>query len=148
YAAFLGILFLMELAGAAYVLDNGIEYSKFSDWSKGRFTQLIMKYDDEHRSRRIMNMIQEFIGCCGSKGPMDYDRMGKEIPHECRNKVTGNVYKDGCSEVFAWYMETKSGWIAGIALTLCLLQLFGLAFGICLCRALQREKRIFEQRGY
>ena len=52
----------------------------------------------------------------------DFDDLGQAIPDECRDHVTGNVFNEGCYEVFAWYLETKTGWIAGIALFLCLFQ--------------------------
>jgi hypothetical protein len=53
--------FVVNMGGAAYTLDNGIEYSKLTPWIKQRFYDLIDKYEKDTRSRRIMDMIQEFV---------------------------------------------------------------------------------------
>ncbi|CAG0921603.1 unnamed protein product [Notodromas monacha] len=139
YACITGIAFILSLAGAAYTLNNGIEYSELTPWLKTRFFELISRYDEDVKARRIMNMIQERIGCCGSVTSDDYDDIGKQIPNECRDPVTGNEYNDGCYEVFAWYLETKSGWIAGIALFHCLSQAIAGASALWMSRAVRRE---------
>ncbi|CAG0923521.1 unnamed protein product [Notodromas monacha] len=131
-----GVMFILTLAGAAYTLDHGIEYSKLSPWLKTRLLQLVDGYEHNTRDRRIMDMIQEFIGCCGSISAGDYDNIGREIPDTCRHPVTGNDYVDGCYEVFAWYLETKSGWIAGVALFLCLFQIVAMVSSWILARGI------------
>jgi hypothetical protein len=61
YSGFLGLCFIIQLAGAAYTLDNGIEYSKLTDWGKWKFYDLVTKFETDTRARRIGNMIQEFV---------------------------------------------------------------------------------------
>ncbi|CAG0919214.1 unnamed protein product, partial [Notodromas monacha] len=56
-----GVMFILTLAGAAYTLDHGIEYSKLSPWLKNRLLQLVDGYEHNTRDRRIMDMIQEFV---------------------------------------------------------------------------------------
>lgn len=47
--------------------------------------------------------------------------MRKPLPAECRDTVTGNAYYYGCVEELTWYLEEKSGWLAGIAMAACMI---------------------------
>ncbi|CAG0880234.1 unnamed protein product [Darwinula stevensoni] len=82
------------------------------------------------------------IRCCGAAGYNDFEY--REIPFSCRNHVTGNNYINGCAEEMSMYLESKTGWIAGIGLVLCLLQIFGILFAVCLCRAIKREAKDYQ----
>ena len=57
------------------------------------------------------------IGCCGADGPEDYVQLLKPLPTECRDTVTGNAFFYGCVDELTWYLEDKSAWLAGLALT-------------------------------
>jgi hypothetical protein len=52
---------VIELAGAAYTLDNGIEDSKLQPWLEDRFFYFLTRYEIDTRHRRIVDMIQEFV---------------------------------------------------------------------------------------
>lgn len=60
-------------------------------------------------------------GCCGADGPNDYMNLRKPLPSECRDTVTGNAFYYGCVEELTWYLEEKSGWLAGIAMAACMI---------------------------
>ena len=61
------------------------------------------------------------MGCCGANGPMDYLNLLKPLPTECRDTVTGNAFFHGCVDEFTWFLEARSGWLAGVSLSLCML---------------------------
>lgn len=62
------------------------------------------------------------IGCCGADGSHDYIRLRQPLPDTCRDSVTGNAFFNGCVDEFTWLLEDKAGWIAGLAMTLALIQ--------------------------
>jgi hypothetical protein len=64
------------------------------------------------------------LGCCGGSGWQDYANYNMEIPYECRNQVTGNMYVYGCGIIFADYVEPLIGWMSGLALLLVVLQVY------------------------
>lgn len=43
------------------------------------------------------------------------------LPLECRDTITGNAFFHGCVEELTWFLEDKSGWVAGLAMALALL---------------------------
>jgi len=47
--------------------------------------------------------------------------MRKPLPTECRDTVTGNAFHHGCVEELSWFLEARSGWLAGMAMALCML---------------------------
>lgn len=61
------------------------------------------------------------IGCCGADGAIDFINMNKPLPSECRDSVTGNAYFHGCVDELTWYLEGRTGWLAGIVLASCMI---------------------------
>ena len=143
--------FLLEIAGVAYLLNNGTLWSNVTWWLRERFYELIYVSDTNAREARILRIIQEEVniwyatltfysesgkfetdclwfincykvGCCGSYSSLDYINVHKPVPNECRDKATGNEYLDGCYIRFSRYLEERSGWIAGVGLFLAVLQ--------------------------
>lgn len=66
------------------------------------------------------------IGCCGADGSNDYITMRQPLPSTCRDTVTGNAFFHGCVDELTWLLEDKSGWVAGLAMTLAFIQ-------VCIC---------------
>lgn len=126
YAILLILCFLLELAGVATVLSFGTLWSGVTWWLRTRFYELIYNSDYNAREARILRIIQEEVGCCGSYSSLDYINVNKIVPFECRDKATGNEYLDGCYIRFSRFLEERSGWIAGVALLLIVLQLIGI----------------------
>lgn len=75
------------------------------------------------------------IGCCGADGPVDYLTWRKPLPSECRDTVTGNAFFHGCVDELTWFLEDKSAWLAGVAMTVCCFSVSTRVPG-CLTRAL------------
>ncbi|XP_045138141.1 tetraspanin-2A-like [Portunus trituberculatus] len=159
--AFMVLLVLclcLELAGAGYMLANGIRASNIEPWLQTKFLQLIDAFDHDEGSARIMNIVQEWVGCCGANGALDYVRWHKVIPSTCYNPVTGNAWYVqsngymGCVRGFTMYLEKMSGWIAGVALFLVFFQVLGLVAAWCLIsvkynyRDQQNEADLYSRR--
>lgn len=130
YMIGLALCFILEITGAAYLLNNGVTGSQSEVWLDAKFMTLISEYNYVESSKRTMSIVQEWVGCCGSNGVADYMNWNKVIPSTCFDPVTGNAwYREGfgymgCTRGFALYLEGMTGWICGIALTLAFFQIF------------------------
>ena len=78
---------------------------------------------------RALNMVQEYVGCCGSTGSDDYNSALKAVPNECRDPVTGLEYPYGCSQQFAWWLEPWTCAVAGLTSGLVLLHIAQIIIG-------------------
>ena len=131
--------YVLGLVGTCILLDYSTYDSKIQPLIRRSMTALIEKYHDE-RATFVLRLIQESIGCCGADGPMDYLKLKKPLPNECRNTVTGNAFFHGCVEEISWFLEGRSGWLAGLALALCLLHIVIAALTTTLVRAIKKEE--------
>ena len=135
------LCFILELAGVAYLLNHSTLWSDITWWLQARFYELINNSDTNPQEARILRIIQEEvrhlvyalksrvyicvvvqIGCCGSYSSLDYIRVNKPVPNECRDKFTGNEYLDGCYITVSRYLQEYTGWLGGITLFLIVLQ--------------------------
>jgi len=114
---------ILELAGGIFILVHGTHNSKLSPWLEKRFTVLIRDSNYDPRANELLTVVQTHVGCCGSYNYQDFDRSRLPIPDSCRDKVSGNVYADGCVKKFGYFIEKRTGWIAGIALFIAFLQI-------------------------
>ncbi|XP_011501881.1 PREDICTED: CD81 antigen [Ceratosolen solmsi marchali] len=115
-----GLSFVFALAGSAVLLDYSTYDSQIQPLIRKSMTNLII--NSQHtRVSVVLRMVQENIGCCGADGPMDYLTLLKPLPTECRDTVTGNAFFHGCVEELTWFLEARSGWLAGLALGLCMI---------------------------
>ncbi|EFX86968.1 hypothetical protein DAPPUDRAFT_97163 [Daphnia pulex] len=136
-----GVSAILGLSGAAYTLSHGIFHSDLTEWLEDRFWVLFHEADNNERSRRIMRIIQEDIECCGPSTWQDYQDFNKVVPDECRNQATGNLSTDGCAEIFARWMEPKTGWLSGIALLLVVIQILSVGISAWLRKIISQERR-------
>jgi len=123
-SAFLVLLaIILELSGGIFMLVHGTHNSKLTPWLEKRFIILIRDSNYNDKANDLLNVVQENVGCCGSYNYQDFDRSRLAIPESCRDKVSGNVYQDGCVKKFSYFIEKRAGWIAGIALFIGFLQI-------------------------
>lgn len=137
-----GATALIGLGGVAYSLNHGITFSDITPWLTDRFTYLVFESDTDPRSARIVRIMQEELGCCGGSGWQDYANYNMEIPYECRNPVTGNMYVYGCGIIFSDFMEPLVAWMSGIALLLIVLQIMAMVAAMILRRNFKREDKL------
>ncbi|XP_043268591.1 tetraspanin-2A [Venturia canescens] len=134
-----GLCFILGLAGSAVLLDYSTYDSKIQPLIRRSMSNLISTSHQE-KSAGILRMIQENMGCCGADGPMDYLTLLKPLPTECRDSVTGNAFFHGCIEEFTWFLEARSGWLAGVALALCMFHVILGVLSFVLVQAKQKEE--------
>ncbi|XP_076653416.1 tetraspanin 2A [Halictus rubicundus] len=132
--------YVMDLAGTALLLDYSTYDSQIQPLIRKSMRSLINNYQDD-RATFILQLIQESIGCCGADGPRDYLTLKKPLPNECRDSVTGNAFFHGCVEEISWFLEGRSGWLAGLALALCMLHVIIAALSMTLVRAIKKEEQ-------
>ncbi|GLH05531.1 Tetraspanin-2A [Gryllus bimaculatus] len=80
------------------------------------------------------------VGCCGADGPSDYLLLHQPLPSECRDSVTGNAFFYGCVDELTWFFEEKSGWVCGLVMTLCAIQVINIVLCTVLIHALKTEE--------
>lgn len=132
--------YVMGLAGTALLLDYSTYDSQIQPLIRKSMLSLINNYQDD-RATYILQLVQESIGCCGADGPRDYLTLKKPLPSECRDSVTGNAFFHGCVEEISWFLEGRSGWLAGLALALCMLHIIIAALSLTLVRAIKKEEQ-------
>ncbi|XP_052758742.1 tetraspanin-2A [Galleria mellonella] len=136
--------FVFGLIGSCVVLDFSTYDSSIQPLIKDIIMRLI--HNPQHEgSKFILRMVQEGIGCCGADGPMDYINYNKPLPSECRDSVTGNAYFHGCIDEMTWYLEGKTGWLAGIVLASCMISVINAVMSLILIQAVNKEKEIGEK---
>ncbi|XP_076298549.1 tetraspanin 2A isoform X3 [Lasioglossum baleicum] len=132
--------YVMGLAGTALLLDYSTYDSQIQPLIRKSMLSLINNYQDD-RATYVLQLVQESIGCCGADGPRDYLTLKKPLPNECRDSVTGNAFFHGCVEEISWFLEGRSGWLAGLALALCVLHIIIAALSVTLVRAIKKEEQ-------
>ncbi|XP_011882996.1 PREDICTED: DNA ligase 1 isoform X3 [Vollenhovia emeryi] len=131
--------FICCLAGAAVILDYSTYDSKIQPIIERSMYSLIVNSHHDAASS-ILRIIQETVGCCGADGPRDYTQLRKPLPTECRDTVTGNAFHHGCVEELSWFLEARSGWLAGMAMALCMLHVIIAVLSLTLVRAIKKEE--------
>ncbi|CAG9792149.1 unnamed protein product [Diatraea saccharalis] len=132
-------IFVFGLVGACVLLDFSTYNSSLQPLIKNSIYNL-MNNPQHEGSRLILRMVQEGIGCCGADSPMDYLNLNKPLPAECRDSVTGNAYFHGCVDELTWYLEGKSGWLAGIVLASCMIAVINAVISLVLIHAVRKEE--------
>ncbi|XP_071577820.1 tetraspanin-2A [Temnothorax nylanderi] len=131
--------FICCLSGAAVILDYSTYDSKIQPVIERAMYNLISNSHHDSASF-ILRVIQETVGCCGADGPRDYTQLRKPLPTECRDTVTGNAFHHGCVEELSWFLEARSGWLAGLAMALCMLHVIIAVLSLTLIRAIKKEE--------
>ena len=55
------ICFILEIAGASYILVHGTQGSQLNIWLEERFYELLAAYTYDDRSKRTVDIIQEWV---------------------------------------------------------------------------------------
>ncbi|XP_043192706.1 tetraspanin-2A-like [Amphibalanus amphitrite] len=143
FVLLLAVCFVFEMAGAAYTLSNGIYHSKIYPWLQNQLTGMVARYSYDKDARWVLDMIQEYVGCCGGNGSGDYQQWHIPTPNTCRDPIQGNEWANSCSQEITFMLQIKTGWIAGITLFLCFFQILMVLFAFCLHSALKSEEKSY-----
>ncbi|XP_063227921.1 tetraspanin-2A [Bacillus rossius redtenbacheri] len=144
FIALQAVSFVLSLAGSAVFLDLSTYNSSLQPLIRRSVGNLIANSQYEAQSA-VLRMIQENIGCCGADGAQDYVVMRKPLPTECRDTVTGNAFYYGCVDEITWFLEDRSSWVAGIAMTLCMINVINAVLTIIFLQALRKEEEEVKQ---
>nr|XP_018917259.1 PREDICTED: tetraspanin-2A [Bemisia tabaci] len=134
--------FLALLIGSAFLLENSTVNSRIQGMIRNTVTRMILYSVENDNTERVLNAVQENIGCCGADGPMDYVNLNRALPTECRDTVTGNAFFHGCVDEVTWYLEEKSEWITGIAVFLSTMHVLIAVLNVVLKQALELEEKM------
>lgn len=137
--------FILMTVGSAVLMEFSTMNSSIQPMIRDTMTRLIMT-SEYPKSSVTLKMIQENVGCCGADGPNDYILLRQPLPTECRNTVTGNAFSYGCVDELTWFLEDKSGWIAGIAMVLAAINVVNAVMSTILIQAIKKEEE--EARVY
>ena len=89
----------------------------------------------------IADLICLQVRCCGAKGSEDYTKASKEVPSECRDRVTGSEYRYGCAQQFAWWLEPWTATLAGVCTSFLLIHAIQMALISKLNKAIRQYQR-------
>ncbi|KAJ8675407.1 hypothetical protein QAD02_011193 [Eretmocerus hayati] len=134
-----GLCFLLGIIGTIVLLCFSTHDSAIQPLIKRSMTNLIVNSHHEHVSV-VLKMVQENIGCCGADGPNDYTNLMKPLPSECRDSVTGNAFFHGCVDELSWFLEARAIWVAGLALSLCMMHVVQAVLSLILIEAIKKEE--------
>uniref|UniRef100_T1IXU1 Tetraspanin n=1 Tax=Strigamia maritima TaxID=126957 RepID=T1IXU1_STRMM len=134
---FLAAIFILELAAGAYVFSVGVEGTSLDEFLVHTLSKAIHESGYDPKARKMMDVVQSYLYCCGVNNWKDYQDWGKAVPNSCRNEITGRQFDMGCKERFTLFIEEKTGLIGGISLSICLIQIVGITFSVCLCQAVK-----------
>ncbi|XP_054720280.1 23 kDa integral membrane protein-like [Uloborus diversus] len=133
FSVIIVIVILMELTVMGIVW-SAVSNKNMQEDIKARAKEALQKMDENKAFRRLMDLMQIKLHCCGVNGPSDYnfeeDRI-TPIPKSCTNEKSLQPYEKGCAEAVIDYFKSKAAILGGIALAVFILQLAVLVFTIC-----------------
>lgn len=126
----LSIIFVILLtAGVVAVLSK----DKMEEYIRGRLEKAVHNYDNDSKSRSLMDFVQANFKCCGATklGAKDY---GEMAPSSCANYVTP------CPDSVYFELSQNLVIIAGVTIGIAVVVLMGMAFSLTLCCAVRSIK--------
>ncbi|XP_018014956.1 tetraspanin-2A [Hyalella azteca] len=143
YIATSVLAFSVNLGGAIYLLSIGLDSTGAYQYIQENFANLIYRYNYDITAKRSVDIIQETIHCCGGYSTGDWDAIHMPYPDSCRDKVTGNQFSYSCALMGASFLEFRTGWVSGIALCICFLQIFTMMFGCCIYKGINDRRKVY-----
>lgn len=143
YVFLLILVMLGEIAIAVLaILFNG----EVNDTLSAKFKELAEKYFDSSSAdynkstavdfRGVVDSVQTEATCCGWVGSTDYGTVS--LPKSCCAAddctATGVTLYDGCKSELEKFINEKSLLVIGLGVGIACLEIFGIIFGLCLCR--------------
>ncbi|KAG7166378.1 Tetraspanin-2A-like 2 [Homarus americanus] len=86
------VTFIMLLVGSGYILAHGLEDSQAFPVIQEAMRNLIYQYQWDMNSRRTVDIIQEYVGCCGGYSASDYTDIHMPIPDTCRDQFFSMMF--------------------------------------------------------
>lgn len=150
YAFIIVVILLLELGGgiAGYVLRDDIEASV-----RKNMEILMPKYLTQNATQTLFDNMQIELKCCGTNNYTDWKTIlpSGDVPDSCCKTDTegcGTAYKvadintRGCVEQLNKLLTDNIFLIAGIAVAVAIIQIFGVVCSCCLMRAIKGEYEV------
>ncbi|XP_038048837.1 CD63 antigen-like [Patiria miniata] len=151
FAVIIVILLLAELGGgiAGYVLRDDIK-STIED----SMNETLDEYFKNNATKTLLDNLQQDFKCCGVDSYKDWYQEYKrdEVPKSCCKNETGtcpvdppvekDIYTKGCLDALYDFLEKNIVVIAGIAIAIAVVQIFGVVCACCLMRSIKSEYEV------
>jgi len=134
---FLFIIFIVLLAAGIWAVVNK---DKFRDKVNDFIKEKVKKYKEgDEMAKQLMDNMQENLKCCGADGPSDYIVALKVPPKSCMSGTLTQFTK-GCTEALFKSISDNLLIVAGVAIGIGLVMLFGMIFSMMLCCSIRDTK--------
>lgn len=162
YAVLVFLIFILEIAAGAYAYTktDAVE-AKLTAGVKDGIKASYGKDDKASKGLTVaIDWFQENVKCCGASGPKDWEdawwyshnnKDHNKVPLSCCkdqsvvgcNKLVNNgtIFSDGCITAGKAYAKGNMKLVGGVGVGIAIVELFGIAFALCLCSAFRREER-------
>lgn len=163
YAILVMLIFILEIAGGAYAYTKteAVE-KKLTSGVQDAISKSYGKSDKASMGLTIaIDWFQATVKCCGSSGPKDWSGTywythNNTNPHmavpkscckdptvaKCNEKISNaTIYTTGCITAGKEYAKGNMKLVGGVGVGIAIVELFGIAFALCLCSAFRREER-------
>lgn len=163
YSIVVIIIFLLEIAGGIYAYTKRETIQKTLE--KQLKTGVNKNYGEEDTASKGMtkaiDYFQQKVKCCGATNPRDwktsewYKKMTitrDRVPDSCcilKTTDCGNtsytnalkIYTEGCVEKGKTFVKDNLWLIGGVGVGIAVVQLLGIIFALCLCKAYKDEDK-------
>jgi len=163
YAVLVFLIFVLEIAAGAYAYtkQDEVEAQLVAGVQKG-IKENYGKDDKASKGLTIaIDWFQSNVKCCGANGPRDWGQDSwwykhkNSNPHnavpksccktnaaDCNLKINNaTIYMEGCVSAGKNYALGNMKTVGGVGVGIAIVELFGIAFALCLCSAFRREER-------
>jgi len=166
YAVLIFLIFVLEIAAGIYTYTKKDSVQK--NLEKHINTAITNSYGGVSKSNEALtksvDWFQENVKCCGITKPGDWfgshwyknsNQTAKQVPESCciEKKTNCNsgtlialksakkIYTKGCVEAGKIFVKDHLWKIGGAAIGIGVIQLFGIVFALCLCKAIGDEEK-------
>ncbi|XP_073824359.1 tetraspanin 39D [Musca autumnalis] len=141
------VVFFLEigLGIAGYIKHTGLKQIM-----ETQFNVTMEEYNERKDYRDAWTLLQTELGCCGIKGPTDWEEVfsNKTIPSSCCQMINLNeadactvahANPNGCLQKLLDILDSKTLVLAGVVLGVAGVQLLTILFACCLYRSFRRS---------
>ncbi|XP_071488805.1 CD63 antigen-like isoform X1 [Diadema antillarum] len=159
YAAIMVVLLILELAAgiAGYVLRDDID-----NLVDENMRDLMPQYNSSESTQKLFDDMQKNLKCCGVSNYTEWFGFNMTIDYYmvpescCKNQQQGcnmdispdpvtagrRIYTNGCYDNLKDLLITNIGIVAGVAIGIAVIEVFGIIFACCLMRAIKSEYEV------
>jgi len=144
------VIFLLQLGGgiAGVVMRDNVD-KEVNDILK----DAMKNYNTSGGVRKTWDKMQDEFSCCGVDSYKDWQTDAKlSTPpascckvagsQKCTFTSTADLQTEGCTKAFEGFVKDNIIIIGGIGIGLALVQLIGIIFAICMCRAIKSNYEV------